>query len=391
MTPFASPTPLSPKSLSPTPAGPQPAVPTLPLGLARASARPATGRRPVRGAASLPLPGAAPLASEWQAVGQALGREFARMGLLPPTPALRPGSPLSEGWAQGGATRAQRSGHTGLRPLADTQAWLGLRLKAWMQGVALELLHITPAVLAQCRPSHCPISRAPLHTPVFERLHPQAAYAAGHVVALGPQAAAWLRGSLDTPCTEAEVARLDSLRSAVVPLPHAQAAAQPLRVLPPPRVRLFNPVQALGVWVSRQFLQDGWSQRLAQLERRIPGVENQHRFRHLVMAFMPRVLSACREPADSLQRRWAVEDAWACPRVLSRWQAFALGLDAERCEALLQGLEARTTGAAGAIASPKRGTPARLAHFSIEAATEGWQLGRAGRLAGLPGGQSTLQ
>ena len=49
--------------------------------------------------------------------------------------------------------------------------------------------------------------------------------------------------------------RLAVLMSFVTPLPHEQAARLPLLVLPPNRLRLLNPVQALQAVVTLSFTQ----------------------------------------------------------------------------------------------------------------------------------------
>src|SRR5262249_834532 len=130
---------------------------------------------------------------------------------------------------------------------------------------------------------------------------------ARHAGAAGLTAAQWLRAA--------------TLRSFVTPLPHWEAAARPLHLLPPPRLRLFNTAQAPQALLSLQLLQPGWSQRFARLESLLPGALLRHDFRGFVMALLPRVLEAG-TPAHAAAARWAVEDAWSDPLVLRRWLAF---------------------------------------------------------------------
>jgi hypothetical protein len=352
------------------------------------------GRRPQRPAWRAALPGTA--AREWASqptpqptrehsqVGFDLGWEFARYGLSPALPLLHAVSPLQHGWVSGQAALRGRT----LVASRFVKAWLQLRLEAWQRGHRVELMHITPHTLAQTEVRHCPLTREALGEAAsaarWSRLHLKAACAAGNLLALSDtgwrahQQMPWDEASLATWADaaaelDAPTARLLSLRGLVQPLAHEVAARLPLRVLPPNRLRLMNPVQALQAYVSRQFTQDGWSQRLSQMERLIPGVENQHRFRYFVMAFMPRVVAAGAQ-ADASQRRWAAEDAWACPRVMRRWSAFALGLNASSCEALVERAHALHGG---------RG---RIERSSAEQATEGWALEHQGALAQVPTG-----
>ena len=49
--------------------------------------------------------------------------------------------------------------------------------------------------------------------------------------------------------------------SYATPLPHAVAAALPMLVLPPPRLRLLNAVQCLQALLTLQFTREGYTQR----------------------------------------------------------------------------------------------------------------------------------
>ncbi|MEO6033125.1 MAG: hypothetical protein ABIP61_14705, partial [Burkholderiaceae bacterium] len=161
--------------------------------------------------------------------------------------------------------------------------------------------------------------------------------------------------------TAAQWARVAVLCSFVEPLEHLEACALPLLVLPPNRLRLFNPVQALQAFVSRQLLEPGWSQRVSRFEDLLPGKALQRDFKSFFMALLPRVLEAGRA-LEGRSARWAIEDAWRCALVRQRWLRFARQLSAAQCEALLQRAAARRLGTG------------RIQPLSCASATEGWNL-----------------
>ena len=83
-------------------------------------------------------------------------------------------------------------------------------------------------------------------------------------------------------------------------------------MLPPNRLRLFNPIQALQALVTRQFGRDGWSARIARIEALLPGTAIRRDFQRFVHALLPRVLESGRH-TDAQAMRWALEDAWRDP------------------------------------------------------------------------------
>ena len=175
------------------------------------------------------------------------------------------------------------------------------------------------------------------------------------------------------------------LCSFVEPLSHEEACALPMLVLPPNRLRLFNPIQALQAFVSRQLLTAGWSQRIARFEVLLPGKPARRAFQMFFHALLPRVLEAGR--TDEPQRaRWAVEDAWRNPLVMKRWTAFARLLTPAQCEAVLARAAARHLGTQ------------RFAQIATAQATEGWNLESRGyvphavlmRRVGAPPRQASL-
>src|SRR5687767_5239258 len=204
-------------------------------------------------------------------VGFEIGWDFARHRLTPPVAHLHADNPVRQGWS---AARVV-FGHRTLRPSLPVRQWLELRLAAWQRGHAFESVQVTPHFIAQLQVPQCPVTGAALsvgdamaqsaHPPLPVRLNQQAAYAAGNLALLSDAARAAAEG-LDwrqalEQAEQAEAAgeatrrgltplqwrRLGGLMSLATPLDHARAAALPLLVLPPNRVRVLNPVQALQV------------------------------------------------------------------------------------------------------------------------------------------------
>jgi hypothetical protein len=159
------------------------------------------------------------------------------------------------------------------------------------------------------------------------------------------------------------------LSSFVEPMAHERACELPLLVLPPNRLRLFNPAQALQAFISRQLLGEGWSQRINALESLLPGEAARHAFRSFFQTLLPRVLEAGRH-ADAQQLRWAIEDAWSHESVLQRWTRFVRQLTAAQCEQLV-------AQAASAQLSPQG---LRIEHHASAQSTEGWCLDTRGHV-----------
>ena len=315
-------------------------------------------------------------------VGFELGWDHARHGLTPAVEHLFSTSPLRQGWQAGQATFGRRT----LKAGVHTQRWLQLRTHAWSRGRSFETTLLTPNYLQQLDIEHCPVSRLPLNDMPghaqqrsLDRVRDDAGYAAGNLAMMSRQANAakgprdWnalksaaqslqqgpIRemGSLDAQAWQ----RLAVLVSFVTPLSHDEAAALPLHVLPPNRLRLFNPIQALQALVTRQFATPGWSQRLARLEALLPQADLRADFNRFVLAFVPRILQRqqLQAPQDI---RWALEDAWSHELVQRRWSRFALRLSASQAEQLVQ------------RAAAKRLCPVHVQQHDAPAATEGWGL-----------------
>lgn len=319
-------------------------------------------------------------------IGFELGWDYAHHGVLPPAPYAQEPSPVRDGLLAGQATFGART----LQATRHVRKWLQLRLHAWLRGRSVELVQVTPRYLQLIDAEHCPITRAELSTATLEasdasvdRVRNDAGYAAGNLAMMSrkanhAKAALGFREVLQVVAaaearnrdgidglTAAQWARVAVLCSFVQPLPHAEAAALPLLVLPPNRLRLFNPVQALQAFVSRQLLAPGWSQRVSRFEALLPGKPARRAFQMFFHALLPRVLEAGRNTAPH-ELRWAIEDAWRHPLVLSRWTAFAETLTPGQCEALVARATAR-----------KLGTQ-HVERLDAVQATEGWNLDSRG-------------
>ena len=296
-------------------------------------------------------------------------------------------SPLRDGLLAGQATFGLRT----LNATRHVRKWLQLRLNAWLRGRSVELMQVTPNYLAQLDVEHCPITRAALSAATLDasdasidRVRNDAGYAAGNLAVMSTKAnhakAAHgfqhaMRNALRIEAggpvggiaglTAAQWGRVAVLCSFVEPLPHDEACALPLLVLPPNRLRLFNPAQALQAFVSRQLLTSGWAQRTARFEALLPGKPVKRAFQAFFHALLPRVLEAGRTD-DAQRARWAIEDAWRNPLVMKRWTAFARQLTGAQCEALVAKATAR-----------KLGTQI-IERLSDAQATDGWNLASRG-------------
>jgi hypothetical protein len=315
--------------------------------------------------------------SAHERVGLALGRDYALHGVTPPIAHLYPQSPLQRGWM---ATRG-RPVRTPASP--QVELWLALRTHAWTRGRSFEDIQLTPHHLAQLDTTHCPISRELLgdDNRSIDRVRDDAGYAAGNLAVMSRRANQ-AKGSRDLqalndmaascaagPITrigglaQAEWERLAVLASFVMPLSHEEAAQIPLRVLPPNRLRLFNPIQALQALVTRQLATPGWSARLSRLEALLPTDALRTDFNRFLLALAPRVLAAS-ELQQPHEIRWALEDAWALPLVQKRWARFALQLTPDQAEALVE------------RAAAKKLCPVHVQRH--DDATDGWALATGG-------------
>jgi len=319
-------------------------------------------------------------------IGFELGWDYAHYRVTPPAPYAQQPSALHDGLLAGRAAFGLRT----LQATRPVRKWLQLRLHAWLRGRSVELFQVTPNYLAQIDVSHCPITRIALSAATLEssdasidRVRNDAGYAAGNLAVMSTKAnhakathgfaqAQHLAQRIEAESlpglaglTAEQWTRVAVLCSFVEPLPHETACAIPLRVLPPNRLRLFNPAQALQAFISRQLLKPGWSRRISRFEDLLPGKPLKRDFKSFFMALLPRVLEAGKL-AEPHEARWAVEDAWRAPLVLQRWTQFARQLTAAQCDALVTKAAARRLGTGVVFALPD------------SQATEGWNVATRG-------------
>jgi len=314
--------------------------------------------------------------------GFEIGWDHAQHRLTPPVDHLQAGSPVRHGWEAGRIVFGPRT----RQGMPHIRKWLQLRFGAWQRGRVFCTLQVTPALLRHIDAAVCPIVREPLvhgsGGPLdasVDRVNNDAGYAAGNLAVMSVRAYAakalyawddamgFVRqieagslGAIDG-LDAAQWARLAVLMSYATPLPHAVAAALPMLVLPPPRLRLLNAVQCLQALLTLQFTRDGYTQRIAALAALMPCTHTRDALRGLMHTLLARRIAAGFS-ADSSALRRTLEDVWADPLVLRRWQRLALGLTEAQCEQVVR--EAARRGLAG---HEVRWLPRELA-------TEGWAL-----------------
>ena len=326
-----------------------------------------------------------PEALAFDTTGFEIGWDHAQHRLVPPVQHLHAGSPVRQGWQAGRALFGTRT----LRVTRHVRKWLQLRLNAWVRGRAFEGQTVTPHFLAQIEVAECPVTREPLTHATgapsdasVDRVNNDAGYAAGNLAVMSVRANAakadhaWDaalavvrelessgRDAFDG-LSAAQWSRLAVLMSYVTPLAHGRVACLPLLVLPPNRLRLLNPVQALQTLLTLQFTRPGAPKRVAELAGVVPAPA-----RDAFQVFMHTLLArrlAAGANADGPALRRAMEDAWLHPLVNRRWQRFALQLTESDCERLVQ-----YAGRRGLAGDGWRWLPR-------EAATEGWALDTRG-------------
>jgi hypothetical protein len=341
--------------------------------------------------------------TDHEQLGFELGWDHAHYRIAPPAAQLEERSPVRQGFEAGKAAFGERT----LAANAAVRRWLGLRLHAWLRGRSVELFQVTPHYLAQIDVTHCPITRELLdrsgRSPTSlsaDRVRNDAGYAAGNLAMMSRRANQAKAGhdmreaftfASDIERAQApSIAGLDAaewkrvavLCSFVEALPHDQACRLPLLVLPPNRLRLFNPVQALQALVSQQLLSEGWSHRIVRIEDLLPGKPQRQAFHTFFHTLLPRVLEAGRH-LETHDQRVAVEDAWANPLVLQRWVAFASQLTAAQCEDIVN-----------------RAARRRIANLAVESHTEaqamdGWNVPTRGfvpnSMVGVGAGREAVQ
>ena len=330
-----------------------------------------------------------PVGSEapFDSTGFEIGWDHAHYRVVPPAAHLHPGHPVRQGWQAGQCVFGART----LRATPQVRKWLQLRLNAWQRGRTFEGVQVTPNYLAQIDVPVCPITRELLTHATgqpsdasVDRVYNGAGYAAGNLAVMSARAnvakgdCGWadaLRfvrqieggrlehiGGLDA----AQWSRLAVLMSFVTPLAHAQVACLPLLVLPPNRLRLLNPVQALQALLTLQFTRDGAPRRIGELADVVPA-EARHDFQVFIHTLLARRLAAGAQP-EALALRHAMEDMWRDALVNRRWQRLAAKLGGADCERLVR--YAARRGLAGAD----------WQWLDRAAATDGWALETQGHV-----------
>ena len=355
--------------------------------------------------------------------GFEIGWDHAQHRLTPPVMHLQPGCPVRQGWEAGRIVFGPRTRHA----TPHLRKWLQLRLGAWQRGRAFCTLQVTPALLRRICVPMCPIVREPLTHGTggpldasVDRVNNDAGYAAGNLAVMSVRAngakahymwddamnfvrqiEAGALGAIDGlsrnegplpssltaagggpgcgpdlgALTTAQWARLAVLMSYATPLPHAVAAALPMLVLPPPRLRLLNAVQCLQALLTLQFTREGYTQRIAALAELMPCPTTRDALRGLMHTLLARRIAAGFS-ADATALRRALEDVWADPLVLRRWQRLALALTETQCERVVR-------------EAMRRGLAERAVRWlPRELATEGWALESRGYVSPSHG-QST--
>lgn len=342
--------------------------------------------------ASRPAPTSPPTNHEH--IGFELGWDHAHHGITPPAPYAQEPSPIRSGWLAGSATFGERT----LTPNLAVRQWLRLRLHAWLRGRSVELFQVTPHYLRQLATSHCPITREAIESDAectdrasINRVRHDAGYAGGNLTMMsvrahvakaahGFESAVEIARRLETEAARGNTAppqhdglnavqwgRIAVLCSYVEPLPHARACELPMLVLPPNRLRLFNPAQSLQAFISQQLLSPGWSRRINGIEALLEGQAARRAFRSFFQTLLPRVLEAGRH-TDPRHMRWAVEDAWSHSGVMQRWVRFASMLNGTQCESLLS----------RAVADRLLPESLRIEPLADADATDGWRLATRG-------------
>lgn len=284
--------------------------------------------------------------------GFEIGRDHAHHGLVPPESYRVDGHPVRAGWEIGRACFGLRT----RQPTPAVRAWLALRLQAWEAGVEFDACHVTPHLMERLHPSRCPITRETLPTlgqagcGQIDRMREAAAFEPGNLVTLSARAIEARRGvsfrDAIAVVDELELrrlpehrglaagpwARLAVLQSFVTPLPHGEAARLPLLLVPPPRVPVCNPAQALQVVLTTQLTMPGYARRLAEMAGGVASARARQALQVFVHTLLARRVAL--GPVDGPVLREGLEDAWRHPLVNQRWQAFALQLTPTACERL---------------------------------------------------------
>lgn len=329
-----------------------------------------------------------------------LGWDFAHYGVTPADDALLTWPQLAQGFDAGRQTFGLRT----LQPTRHARKWLSLRLNALGRGRVFDTEQVTPRYLQLIDTTHCPVTREQLSHGTgqasdwsVDRVFNNAAYAAGNLAVVSARANRAkadlgfedaLRFMKDCEGGVSEVDGLDGaqwartavLASFVEKLDHAQAATLPMLVLPPNRLRVFNPIQALQAVLCRLVLVlmeaevllpqgqaqlEALEERLERVRAAFPGKALRKDVASFLEAYRAQAKSLA-QGEGALPLRWAVEDAWQSRMVLNRWKRVARQLTATQAELIV---EAQGPG---------------TRHLPDQQATEGWALETRGYVVPRP-------
>jgi hypothetical protein len=303
---------------------------------------------------------ASPSDEGFDAAGFELGWDYAHHRLVPPADHLHAPHPVRQGWEAGRAAFGQRT----LQPTRHVRRWLALRLQAWQAGEPVEDLRVTPRFLARIEPLQCPVTRAVLGTGdeaagpapgdgVVLRVNLDLGPVAGNLAIVSRRAAqargrcradealAIARRAAEGGCTppgglDARAwERLAALLRLAEPLPHARIAALPLAVLPPNRLHVRNPAQALQTLLTAQLTGPAYARRLADLGALMPDAGVRRAYFLFMNALLARRITAG-WAADRHRVRSALEDAWGHPVIQRRWGQLGLRLSRAACERIVR-------------------------------------------------------
>ena len=306
------------------------------------------------------LPVAAAMGA-FDASGFEIGWDFAHYRLTPPADHLHARHPVREGWDAGRAAFGLRT----LKPARAVQRWLALRLQAWAHGLPFEGLLLTARYLAQLDTLQCPVTRelltheqAQATDAVVMSLDPEPGFRAGHLV-LVSRRVVQARGSADLTRVRAVIEhlrqsspvahnsaslgglslaqwqRLEGLLSLSRAQAHERIATHPLRALPPNRLLLPNPAQALQVLLTQLLTGEAYAARMQAAAALLPSGEVKRAFNLFMSALLARRLEAG-WAADGTRLRSVMEDAWQHPVIERRWEQLALRLKRSDCERIVR-------------------------------------------------------
>jgi len=281
-----------------------------------------------------------------------------------------------------GAGTARRPPRRSAVPADAQQRWWRLQGRARREGRAVEPLLVTPRLMARIDATTCPVMREPM-APRSRQAVPlrhDADVAAGHLVTLGPVAAAAAAACPDWAGAWAMAEqlardggqaqglgaqawrRLAVLKSFVQPLTPAQAATLPLCVLPPARLRVLSPVQSLQVVMTLALTAADRVDRLMALIDSAGDPDLRVTARVFALTLLARCPPGLEALASAAQRT-ALEDLWDDELLLRRWHRLAGRLDDAQAGAWLR--RARSL-----WADERRWRP-----VAADVVTQGWSLG----------------